>query len=240
MKKKKFKLIDAVIIISIILFITSFILILYKKNIEDNIKEENNVIKTVVNEELSNFELINNFKNEFNNSDIIAILKISDIIEIPLVQGSDNKYYMKYGLNKIKIPGGAPFIDYRTSIGDKQINIYGHNSTRYDLPFKKLENYLNNDYTKNNDIIELKTIDKTYKYIISYIYLDKKSDNAEHYKYKYDNDTSWLKHINKMKEKSIYKSDIDLNEYDNILIIQTCLFGNNRNKLLLIVAKQFN
>ncbi len=240
MKKRKFKFIDFIIIISLIILLTSTILIIKNSNDIKKIKEEKETIKNIVDYEYDNSTLLENFRIEFKNNDIIAILNIEDIINIPIVKTIDNKYYLKYGINKTKIPGGAPFMDYRTNIGDKQINIYGHNSTKYDLPFKKLENYLDNSYTKNNDIIELKTKDKTYKYIITYIYLDKKSDEDEHYKYKYTDNTSWLKHINTMKQKSIYNNDIELNEYDNILILQTCLFGDNRNKLLLIVAKQFN
>ena len=37
-------------------------------------------------------------------------------------------------------------MDYRQNLDSKQINIYGHNSTKYNPPFKILENYLNKEY----------------------------------------------------------------------------------------------
>ena len=36
---------------------------------------------------------------------------------------------------------------------DKQINIYGHNSRLYDLPFKKLENFLDKEFFDNNQYL---------------------------------------------------------------------------------------
>lgn len=240
MKKRKKIIVNFIIIISVILLIISLGLILYNNYKINNYIKEETKINEVISNKLTNKELIENFKEEFNNNDIVGILNISDIINIPIPQANDNNHYLKYGLGNKKVYGGSPFIDYRTPLKSKQINIYGHNSTRYDLPFKQLEKYLDAEYIQNNDIIELKTEDKTYKYIITYVYIEPKKGSNEHYKYEYTDEITWKKHLLNMKEKSFYINENEIQAEDNILILQTCLFGENRNKFLLIVAKQIN
>lgn len=239
----KKKIINLIIIVSFVLMMVSFgFLITKNKNIK-NLKEEHSVIDTTIKElniyqELSGEKEILKYKSEFNNNDILAILKISDIINIPIVQTKDNLFYLKYGLNKKKVPGGAVFLDYRTSVNDKQLNIYGHNSTTYDIPFKKLENYLNNDFTKQNDIIYLKTIKDIRIYQIFAVSITSKTSRTEHYNFEYNDLEDWKKHFERLKKDSIYKNNISLLENDEIIVLQTCLFKKYNNKLLVISAKK--
>lgn len=44
-------------------------------------------------------------------------------------------------------------MDYRHNSDSKQINIYGHNSVRYDVPFKELEGYIKKIIMKNINIL---------------------------------------------------------------------------------------
>ena len=53
----------------------------------------------------------------------------------------------------------------------------------------------------------------------------------------YKKDFEWLSHFNRLKDRSIYKTNIELNEDDNVLVLQTCLFGKYKGKLMVVVAK---
>ncbi len=242
MKKKKINIIFIIFFASTLL-ISSYLLInKYLK--EDQIKEELNIIKEVVeqteiNTEYQNIIEINKLKEKFNNKDIVGILTISNIVTTPIVQTNNNTYYLKYSISHKKGNGGAVFMDFRTDIGDKQINMYGHNNTRYYRPFKELENYLDKDFYKNNKYIEFKVQGKTYKYEIISVYKDKKSDDNEHYQFNQKNAVQWQNHYNTLTNKSIYEKNT-LTSEDNILVLQTCLFGKDRNKFLVIIAKQIN
>ena len=52
----------------------------------------------------------------------------------------------------------------------------------------------------------------------------------------------WLNHLQKLKNKSWYQTNVDVNENDEILILQTCSFHQNfkqyKNKYLLVIAKK--
>lgn len=53
----------------------------------------------------------------------------------------------------------------------------------------------------------------------------------------YKKDSDWLKHFNRLKKRSIYKTNIELNENDKVLVLQTCLFGKYKGKLMVVVAR---
>lgn len=238
MKKMMKKLIIFTIILVMALAITFYVSYHYNDIKIKNYRNEQTNINEIINTKLTNKEKIEKFKKEFNNNDIVGILKVSDIINIPIPMGKDNKHYLEYGLGNKKIYGGSSFIDYRTPLKSKQINIYGHNSPRIDIPFNNLEKYLDKDYIKDHDIIELSTEDKDYKYIITYVYKENVKGTNEHYKYEYKNEEDWNKHLSNMKEKSFYINENDITSEDNILVLQTCLYGNEQTKFLVIVAKQ--
>ena len=53
---------------------------------------------------------------------------------------------------------------------------------------------------------------------------------------RYNNEDELLDQYNWFKEISIYKSDINLNSSDNVLILQTCT--KNSDEFILVVARQ--
>lgn len=241
----KKKLINGLIILSTLVFIVSSILLSLKYINVNNINKENELLEAT--QEKLNFEFetdgskeILTYREEFNNDEIIAVLEVSDIINTPIVQTTDNKYYLKYSLNKVKLPGGAPFIDYQTSIDAKQINIYGHNSTRYDLPFKKLENYLDESYILEHSVITLKTMNDIRIYQVFAVSIVPKSSKTEHYQFEYSTESEWKEHYNRLIDDSFYESNIELTGEDEIIVLQTCLFGKYRGKLLVVSAKRLN
>ena len=92
---------------------------------------------------------INNIKKEYKNNDIIGILRIDKELNVPIVQSSDNDYYLNHTIYNTKSNLGAIFLDYRLNINDsKKLLIYGHSSTKNNTEFNVLENYYNQDYMK--------------------------------------------------------------------------------------------
>lgn len=235
--------INFLIIISLILLIISIVFLTIKYINNQNIQNERSLIETtiknlnIMNEKNGEKEILE-IRKEFSNNDITAILKVSDIINTPIVQTNNNDYYLKYGLNKKRMPGGSVFIDYRTNINNRQINIYGHNSTKYDIPFRKLENYLKNDFTESNNIVELKTMNEIRIYQIFSVAITKKTSKSEHYYFEYSTDNNWIEHFRRLKDISQYKNDITFDEDDEIIVLQTCLFKEYKNKFLVISAKR--
>jgi hypothetical protein len=79
---------------------------------------------------------LNVAREENKNPEIIARMEIPNVFNLLLTQTKDNDYYLDYNIKKQRSDKGNEFIDFRNTITDKQINVYGHNSRLYDLPFK--------------------------------------------------------------------------------------------------------
>ncbi len=159
-------------------------------------------------------------QESYQNSDIIGYLSIPNVLNYPVVQASDNDYYLRRSLNGTYALEGTPFMDYRTSFEDKKILIYGHSGNGEEFAFLPLHQYENESFYKEHSVMYLYSTTKKYTYEIFSSYLE-----TEDYDYVNINSfrgLSWLEHINKLKNKSDYNTNITLTDDSKILILQTC------------------
>ena len=232
------KLLDRVIIVLIVMIVISGVFLLLRKEEYNNtVNEVNDSKLDIKKEEISVKDEIDELKKKYNNDEVIAILNIDDEINTPVAQTNDNQFYLKKSLSLKKSVLGSVFMDYRVNKDSKQINIYGHNSTKYKPPFNTLEGYLKKDYFNEHRNISLKIDNEVKKYEIFSIVLADKKSTEEHMNLNYKKDSDWLKHFNRLKKRSIYKTNIELNENDKVLVLQTCLFGKYKGKLMVVVAR---
>lgn len=241
MKRKKGNIIDYVILGIILLGIFTSSYFLVKKYVNEY-KAKKEIVDTVIKEIEEEKISISDLQKEYNNYDIKAVLSIKGLkINTPIVQTTNNTYYLNHTLRKSSNVIGALFIDYENDlINGKQINIYGHNSIKYDLPFKKLESYLNEDFYNKNKEITLKYDEVIENYEIFSVAIVNKTIKEEHMNFNFTTDEEWLNHFKILQNKSLYESNLILAGSDKILILQTCLFGKYNGKLLIIVAKKID
>lgn len=237
------RLFDILIIVLVIVIITSIVLLISKKKEEKEtfteVKESTIPYIEEEKEEISIEEEIKELKNSYNNNDIIGIISIKGgDLNTPVVQTKDNQYYLKYSLTKKRSIIGAVFMDYRVNSNSKQINIYGHNSTKYKPPFQKLEKYLEKSYYKDHNILELKVNNEKKSYEIFSIVIADKVGTEEHMNIKYKTDKEYYNHFKRLKNRSLYDTGVNIEESDNVLVLQTCIYGKYKGKLLVIVAKE--
>ena len=240
LKNNKSKINNIIIIILIIIIIVLLIL-LRQKNLEkqNTIEELNNSkIEYTTNDIKSVEDQIKELKEKHNNNDILGILSIKGgDLNVAVVKSNDNKYYLTHSISKSKSIIGSVFMDYRQELNSKQINIYGHNSTKYNPPFKILENYLNKEYYDLHKYLEFKVNNEKRVYEIFGVIIAEKNSSEEHMNIKYPNDNEYLEHFIRLKDSSLYDTSVDINKSDEILVLQTCVYGSYKGKLLVIVAK---
>ena len=237
------RLFNILIIVLVIVIITTTILLISKKKEEKEtfteVKESTIPYVEEEKEEISIEDEIKELKNSYNNNDIIGIISIKGgDLNTPVVQTKDNQYYLKYSLTKKRSIIGAVFMDYRVNSNSKQINIYGHNSTKYKPPFQKLEKYLEKSYYKDHNILELKVKNEKKVYEIFSIVIADKVGTEEHMNIKYKTDKEYYNHFKRLKNRSLYDTGVNIEESDNVLVLQTCIYGKYKGKLLVIVAKK--
>ena len=141
---------------------------------------------------------IQKLKDEYLNNDIKGLIKIeNENFKTVVVQTNDNEYYLNHNLKKEIDKVGSTFMDYRNSISDKKLLIYGHNSRNINTDFHILEHYMKLNFNRNE----------------------------------------YKNHIMYLKENSIYDTNENISDDEDLLILQTCNY-NPVGSYLLIISKK--
>lgn len=185
---------------------------------------------------------LNAERQRYNNNDIVGRLEIPDLINVLVVKGTDNNFYLRHALDKEYDYRGSEFLDYRTNPTSKQVNIYGHNSRdeNVKVAFLKLQKFLDQDFFLNNKYIILQHDSGKSIYKIKAIKQVYESNN-EHLKVDltgYD----FVNHVTTMTtgEGLIFsRDDVVVNENSNIIVLQTCSYDWN-NALYTIIGVKIN
>lgn len=174
---------------------------------------------------------------EYGNEDIVGNIRIDSLsINTPIVQYSDNEYYLNHNEYNNESRLGAIFLDYRNSLDlDRKILIFGHNSQSITTLFQGLERYLNESFFKNevNRTLVINTGYKRMEYLVSSVFVV--STDFQHMKLSFDEE-EWKRHIDWINESSLYSVD-KISYEDEILIMQTCYY-EPKNSYLLVIAKK--
>ncbi len=208
-------------------------------NGEDNLEEDDlsedpsvDMEEDISKEELqAKYTFSNSFKAlKKINKETKAYLTVKNTeISYPVVQHSDNNYYLKYDFYKKKTSMGWIYFDYRNSAPELDDNniIYGH-SMKNGTMFGTLFRVLNSSWRKNNDnmIITLDTEKKRYKFKIFSTY--KVDYTTDYLKVKFNTIEEKEKFIKLIRGRSIFKSSDKVTTDDKILTLSTCTGGSNR------------
>ncbi len=182
-------------------------------------------------------ELLDIYRRELNNNDIVGMIKIKGLsINSLILQGHDNIFYLSHLEDKTSNWIGSIMLDYRTSLDNGKVSIiYGHNSVNAKLVFGKLEGYDSQSFYKDNSVIEILTNNGLIEYeIFSVTRLSKNSD--KHLRVTFTGN-EYREHLNYLKQASIYETNVSVNEDDEILVIQTCSL-KERDKFYIISARK--
>lgn len=179
------------------------------------------------------------------NPDTVGWLAISDTeINYPVVQSSDNEYYLKRSFYGEDDSNGTLFVDYRSDIVNQNTNtiIYGHNM-RSGMMFGGLKNYLDQSFYENHKTITFNTIYEHRTYEVVAVGLSEvEYQDANAYRYynfiQASNRAEWQAFIDNVKSLSVYDFDTSsIKETDKFLTLSTCNDYTEDGRLF-IVAKR--
>ena len=150
-------------------------------------------------------------------------------ISYPVVQHSDNNYYLKHDIYKRKTSMGWVYFDYRNKVNklDDNTIIYGHSMLNGTM-FGTLKKTLNSTWRKNeeNMIISLTTEKGEFKFKIFSIY--KVDYTTDYLRVNFNSKEEKEEFIKLIKGRSSFKNDTEVGVNDKILTLSTCTGGNNR------------
>lgn len=157
------------------------------------------------------------------NSDTVGFIKVNGTnVNYPIVQSTDNSYYLKHAFDKSKNSAGWVFADYRNNMVnfDKNTVIYGHSRSNQTV-FGSLKKVLNKSWygNKDNHIIKLSTPTENTLWQIVSIYTIK--PESYYITTKFSNE-QFKTFIQTIKNRSQINFSGIINENDKILTLSTC------------------
>ena len=164
------------------------------------------------------------------NKDIIGWVKVNSTnINYPVVQYSDNEYYLTHDLYKNYNGGGWVFLDYRNKndFNNKNSIIYAHGRENKTM-FGTLKNILNKEWYQNKDNYVIKTSSLSGSYVWQVFSVYKIPDTNDYIKTNFSTDSEYQTFLNLITKRSIYDFKTNVTINNKILTLSTCFDDNSK------------
>lgn len=180
-----------------------------------------------------NFDQINFDNLRTTNSDTVMWISVDGTnVNYPIVQTTDNDYYLNHNFNKKKTSTGWPFLDYRNSkeLTDANTIFYGHNLLNK-TAFGSVANLFTKEWfnSSNHKIIVL-TGDMIYTYEVFSVYYS--TPEVYYLQVNFSNDSHYAEFINTISGKSIWNFNTPVSTEDKIITLSTCTDDNKNRRVV--------
>ena len=180
------------------------------------------------------------------NDKVIGWIKIDDTpIDYPVMQTTDNEYYLNHDLNQKEDKNGCIFMDYQCDVikGCDNIILYGHHMKSGKM-FGSLNKYSQKSYFEKHRYIDFDTIYKKGKYEVMYVFRSKVySEEDVNFKYYQFIDAGSSKefnsYMNEMAQASLYDTGVTASYGDELLTLSTCDYQQKKGRFV-VVAKRIS
>ena len=243
MKKIPIYLLILLIILIFIVFFTLYKIINWYNDSKITKINQNKILtKIKINEIKTDFNDNNTFIDvnladlKKMNNDVVGWLKVNGTnINYPYVKTDNNTFYLTHSIDKSKNSAGWVFLDYRNNSDnyDKNNIIYAH--ARVDKTmFGSLKDALTKEWFNKEEEKIIKTSTLTENSIWQIFSVYKINNTTDYLNINFKDEDEFLKFSNKLKERSIFNFNIDINKDDKILTLSTCF---NKNVKTVMHAK---
>ena len=153
------------------------------------------------------------------------------VINYPVVQGTDNSFYLHHMVNGDYNWKGTLFIDYRCK---KPFNefltiIYGHRMKDGSM-FHSLIEYRDKDYYNKHPKMLLRT--PTAKYDVVVFAAVTIPSSSDKYKFNFNNAAEKQAYLNWIQKKTELKTDVSVTSSDKIVMLSTCTYEFDNARLV--------
>lgn len=178
------------------------------------------------------------------NDDLRGWISIPGLnIDLPIAQGTNNKFYLKKDIYGKYTTYGVPFFDYRmTDFVNLHKNnvIYGHNMRYDDLIFGMLENYRFIEAGfQQAPVIHCNTIYGDFDWFVYAVFISNskpEDDNGYVFPYNYIDvgEGKFQKYIEEIDKRKLYTTGVDILPTDKILTLSTCCYDFEDARLVVV------
>ncbi len=228
--------------------------------------EERNLLNTVeINEQVENAIIEENIINEVEeekveqetermlqvkslqqeNPDIVAWIEIENTkINYPVLQGTDNDYYLNHNYKKQKTQKGSIFLnkDYNWDIPSSNLQIYGHNMKNGEM-FQGLLKYKSESYYKEHPTIRFTTAKEDAIYEIISVFPSRVYYQTEKNVFRYyyfihaETKEEYNNFVENAKKASLYEIEETAEYGDQLMTLSTCAYHTEDGRFVVIARK---
>lgn len=241
------------ILLAILFLLCAFYLTIYlyhsykNKNLYDAIYEDLKIDKST--EELVNIN--SNFSEKVKelqkkNSDIKGWIRIENTnINYPLLQTTDNNFYLTHNFKKETNSYGSIFINSNCNMQDNNANliIYGHYTENGQM-FHNLHNYIDKKYYEQHPIIQIITTESKEEYEIIYafksrIFCKDETDVFKYYHYyNFKNKRQYNEYIDNCKTIQLYDTGKTAIYGEKLITLITCDYSQKNGRMVIVAKKK--
>lgn len=206
------------------------------EKVEIHYSEETNQIEAVV---------LDEYKNLLNkNKMLIGWVKIDDTyIDYPVMQTSDNDYYLDHNMNQEYDKNGSIFMDKDCDVLKPSTNfiLYGHHM-RSGKMFGGLDKYSDPNYYEKHKYIQFDTIYEKGLYEVMYVFRSRVySETDVVFKYYQfidaNSEVEFASNMTEMANASLYDTGVTAKYGDRLLTLSTCDYKEPNGRFVVVAKK---
>ena len=239
-KNKKYIFILILIIISISAFTYYKFHTNKNKNILNDIKIDETQITETKTERMLQLEELKK-----QNNDIVGWLEIPNTkINYPVLQTTDNEYYMTHTYKKEYSKDGSIFLDkdYNWDVPSSNLLIYGHNNKNGNM-FQELLKYEDESYYKEHPTIKFTTVNEDCTYEIIAVFKSRVYYKSEKNVFRYyyfinaENEEEYNNYVEESKKASLYNTGKTAEYGKQLLTLSTCEYSQEDGRFVIVARK---
>ncbi len=190
-------------------------------------------------------DVLEKYKTLYNkNKSLIGWLKIADTnIDYPVMQTSNNDYYLDHNLNQEYDKNGSIFLDKDCDVLKPSTNliVYGHHMQSGKM-FGGLDKYSKESYYREHPVIEFDTIYEEGIWQIMYVFRSR-IYTADEIVFKYyqfidvNSEEEFYSNMNEMSKLSLYDTGVTAEYGDELLTLSTCDYMEEDGRFVVVAKK---
>ena len=190
-------------------------------------------------------EVLDEFKNLLNiNKKLIGWVKIDDTnIDYPVMQTTDNEYYLDHNLNQEYDKNGSIFLDKDCDIVNPSTNLilYGHHM-RSGKMFGGLDKYEKQSYWEEHPFIQFDTLYERGTWQVMYVFRSRVYSQEE-IVFKYyqfidvNSEQEFDSNMQEMAAMSLYDTGVTAEYGDRLLTLSTCDYEETNGRFVIVAKK---
>lgn len=167
------------------------------------------------------------------NPDVVGWITIDGTrIDYPVLQTTDNLFYLRHGLDKRYDNRGLPFADYECDVKNgRHLIIYGHNMGDDESDrFTNLQEYRDPEYYTTHPTIRLDTLYSSQIYkIVAVFAVTARTGDADYFAYNsyinFADDAAEQDYLDQVSQRAFYTTGDYMQADEKILSLSTCIYA---------------